>query len=588
MLRTVLGLTAGLVLILVAFPYQSPASGPTTSSTGDSNKNTAEISSHDEATTFTVNVNLVLVRVVVRNAHGEAIGGLKKEDFQLFDNRKPQVISKFSIEELKHESGPSGADKSADVGKATDQESVTLPDRYIAYLFDDIHLEFGDLARVRQAVEKHIAGLQPTDRAAIFTTSGRNILDFTADRQKLLDALMRLRPNPISGNTTRQCPYVSYYMADMIVKGDPVALQAAIATTLSCVTTPGDPYGGPQAQAAVITEAQHQLELGDQETRVTLMTMQDVVRRVGMMPGQRSIVLVSPGFYNPDELQRQTELSDKALRSNVVINTLDARGLYTTPSNLFSDETTVNVGSNTPADTQASIQNTQVTDQNALVDGMVLGELADATGGTWFHNNNDFDEGLRLLSSPPSYSYLLGFSPQQLKPDGKFHTLKVTVKNPEKLAVQARKGYFAPKHEPNAADQAKQDIEDAVFSQEELHGLPVELRTQFFKQSDTAAQIAVLAHVKLRGIHFTKVDGRNRSDLTIVSALFDTNGNYIKGSEKVLEMRLRDQTLERKLDSGVTLKANFDVKPGSYLVRLVVRDAEGQIAAQNGAVEIPY
>jgi VWFA-related protein len=442
---------------------------------------------------------------------------------------------------------------------------------------------------VRQAAEKHIAGLQPTDRVAIFTTSGRNMLDFTADRQKLKDALMRLAVNPISGDTSRQCPYVTYYMADMIVnKNDPVALQAAIATSLACVSLPDDPSAAQEAQAFAKSAAQRELELGDQETRVTLMTMEDVVRRIGRMPGPRSIVLVSPGFYNPDDLQRQTELSDKALRSNVVINTLDARGLYTSPSKLFSDETTVDMSSNTPADTQALIQKTQITDQNALVDGMVLGELADATGGTWFHNNNDFDEGLRLLSSPPSYSYLLGFSPQQLKPDGKFHTLKVTVKNPEKLAIQARKGYFAPNHQPDAADQAKQDIEDAVFSQEELHGLPVELHTQFFKQSDTAAQIAVLAHVKLRGIHFTKVAGRNRSDLTIVSALFDTNGNYVKGSEKVLEMRLRDQTLERRLDSGVTLKSNFDVKPGSYLVRLVVRDAEGQIAAENGAVEIPY
>jgi hypothetical protein len=52
-------------------------------------------------------------------------------------------------------------------------------------------------------------------------------------------------------------------------------------------------------------------------------------------------------------------------------------------------------------------------------------------------------------------------------------------------------------------------------------------------------------------------------------------------------MHLKDETLEHKLDSGRTLKTSFDVKPGSYLVRLVVRDAEGQLmSAENGAVEI--
>jgi hypothetical protein len=59
------------------------------------------------------------------------------------------------------------------------------------------------------------------------------------------------------------------------------------------------------------------------------------------------------------------------------------------------------------------------------------------------------------------------------------------------------------------------------------------------------------------------------------------------GNQKTLEMHLKDDTLENKLSSGITIKSSFDVKPGSYLVRLVVRDAEGQLSAANGAIEIP-
>jgi len=52
-------------------------------------------------------------------------------------------------------------------------------------------------------------------------------------------------------------------------------------------------------------------------------------------------------------------------------------------------------------------------------------------------------------------------------------------------------------------------------------------------------------------------------------------------------MHLKDDTLEHKLASGLTLKTSFDVKPGSYLVRLVVRDSEAKsISAENGTVEI--
>jgi hypothetical protein len=75
--------------------------------------------------------------------------------------------------------------------------------------------------------------------------------------------------------------------------------------------------------------------------------------------------------------------------------------------------------------------------------------------------------------------------------------------------------------------------------------------------------------------------------VTVVSALFDRNGNFISGSQKILQMHLKDETLQDRLNSGITLKSSFDVKPGSYIVRLVVRDEDGQLAAQSRAVEIP-
>src|SRR6202040_803388 len=59
----------------------------------------SEVSTRDTPPTFRVRVNLVLVRVVVRDNTGKIVTNLKKEDFQLSDNRKPQVISTFSRSE---------------------------------------------------------------------------------------------------------------------------------------------------------------------------------------------------------------------------------------------------------------------------------------------------------------------------------------------------------------------------------------------------------------------------------------------------------------------------------------------------------
>jgi hypothetical protein len=131
-------------------------------------------------------------------------------------------------------------------------------------------------------------------------------------------------------------------------------------------------------------------------------------------------------------------------------------------------------------------------------------------------------------------------------------------------------------------------LEDEVHSLEELHSLPVELHTQFFKLADDAAKLTVLARLDVRHLHYKKAEGRNQNDVTVVTAVFDHNGNFLQGSQKVVQMRWKDETLQGKLSSGITLKSSFDLKPGRYLVRLVARDTEQQqMSAENSAVEIP-
>jgi len=328
--------------------------------------------------------------------------------------------------------------------------------------------------------------------------------------------------------------------------------------------------------------ASRQFNNGDHETRVSLDVIKDVVRRMSAMPGQRSVILVSPGFFTSFDVQTyKTDVIDRAIHANVIINALDARGLWTViPGGDASQQSGY---SSAAAPIIAQYQH-----MGASVEGDVLAELADGTGGIFFHDSNDLDGGFKRVAARPEYLYLLGFSPQNLKLDGSFHKLKVTVKESLKLNLQARRGYYAPRHVADPEEAAKQEIEDALFSREEMHDLPVELHTQFFKATENSARVAVLARLDLRQIRYRKVDGRNRNDLTIVSGLFDRNGNYVTGSQKLIAMRLKDETLENKLRSVITVKTSFEVKPGTYLVRLVVRDAEGQLmSAQNGAVEIP-
>jgi VWFA-related protein len=560
---------------------QSPAPPASTSS------NAAEVSSHDTAPTFKVRVNLVLVRVVVRDQQGNVVPNLKKEDFQLFDNRKPQVISSFSMETPEsHAVAPTTEATPPDEvtpGEKPAAPGTTLPQRFVAMVFDDIDMSMSDAVFLRHSAERLFGALAPSDRVAMYSTSGQLTQEFTSDHAALKQALLGIVPHPVLGNPgAPDCPDINYYEADLIVTNqDQQALGVATEDTVQCAFR-GDETQRAAAQEIAQTSASRVESQGDNQTEYLYRHLEQILRRLATMPGQRIMAFVSPGFFLTWRTREYGDLIDRANRAGVVINTIDVRGLYT-------------------PDTQGDIANPPVDSYRTtgfkssyrlamqMAQAEILGTLAYGTGGTYFHDRNDLDQGLKQAVAAPAISYLLAFSPQNLKIDGRYHALKVVLTGKQKFAVQARNGYYAPRTIVDPVEAAKEEIQEAIFSQEEIRDLPVELQTQFFKADQMQARIAVLTHVDLKGLHFRKADGRSRDDLTVATAIFDENGNYVTGGEKVVEMRLLDPTLDRLNRSGFTVKSSFDVKPGSYLVRLVVRDAEGaQMAARNGAVVIPY
>jgi len=558
-----------------------PPAEPAKPQSPASNDN-AEVSSRDTAPTFKVRVNLVLVRVVVRDQQGHVVPNLKKEDFQLTDNRKPQTISTFSVETPA--SRAIEATVSADVNTPADPDvakavAAALPQRFVSVVFDDQHLTMQDAMFVRNATGKFFDSLAASDRVGIYSTSGQFTQEFTDDHELLRKSLLNIiSHSPTAG--THDCPDISYYQADMIQnKSDVQALAVATEDALECAFQ-GDQTQKAAAQSMAQSTAGTVLVREDSSTEYALRHMEDTIRRLGSMPGQRIMVFVSPGFI-PSTLQLEfSEVVDRATKANIVINTIDARGLYTPD---MGDISSPNID---PPKIAGYKSTYRVEAQSAQED--VLAQLADGTGGTFFHNRNDVNEGLREAGAAPAMTYLLGFSPQNMKLDGSLHTIKVSFAHKTNYKIQARHGYFAPRHVTDPVEAAKQEIQEALFSQDEIRDLPVDLHTQFFKTDSYQAKLAVLTHVDIKGVHFRKADGRTRDDLTVATAIFDENGNYVTGGEKIVQMKLLDPTYYRLMQSGLNLKSSFDVKPGTYLVRQVVRDSEGsQLAARNGAVVIP-
>jgi len=406
-------------------------------SAGALNPNNISPTSTPPVSTLKVSVNLVPVSVVLRKANGEAVGNLSKESFRLFDDGKPQAITQFSVESAGDRRSALHEPSSVAGGAQRGTEAQERAPKVVAYVFDDLHTEFADLVHARDAAAGELADLALGDLAAVFVTSGEGGVDFTSDRDKLQSALRALKSQ--ASLNPAQCPPMTYYEADKIVnQTDADALNLATADTVDCA------YVRPEkARQLAEAKAFEVLSRGQIESRRALEILNAIISRTASMPGDRSIVLVSPGFLaaGADLGEEAMSLVALALQDGIIVNTLDVSGLRT--MGIEANRSHINDSME-----EFQLDNGDTTERSSL-----LADLAYGTGGIFFHNNNDLKEGFHRTSEPPEFVYVLGFVPQKL--DGKFHKLKVKVAD-RKLTVQARQGYYALK--PATSRQEDQKI----------------------------------------------------------------------------------------------------------------------------------
>ncbi len=545
--------------------------------------------------------SLVVVRVVVRDARGKPIENLKKEDFKLFDRGKEQSIEQFEVE-----TPPAQSPRSAAAQGQAAVPPPAMPGRFMAFYFDDLNTSDSDMIQAREAADHYLtANLQPQDRVAIFA-SQEMLSDFTSDPTQIREALLKLHASPRNVTRTRNCPDLSDYQAMEIAQTDnqnsdawTSALNEAATCDGGVLVAPGGASGssgggsmsageqpGQSTFLATVIRTLAQTIVGqiDGLARANLQGLERAVKYTSQMPGQRSVIMVSPGFLLQTELFQVDRLIDRALRSQVVISSLDPKGLAVLMSEFDASR------NNVPVTNPLVLQAGRRTDADReLVATGVLADVAYGTGGEFFHNSNDLKAGFDALAGSSVY-YILAFTPTDIKLDGKFHALKVMLTDKEQgMSIQARRGYFASKNGneippestaakdvggPDLDAQAQEQIREAVTSRTDMTQLPVVLETKLAEGQGGTRALSLSAHLDGSSLHFHKDGEHNLNTVTFIFAVFDQKENLLNAQMRRARVNILDAQVPSFVKNGVDMRLTFQLQPGTYRIREVVSDSE--------------
>ncbi len=540
--------------------------------------------------TFQVEVNYVDVDAVVTDEAGNFVSGLAREDFEVFEDGKPQKIEMFSYVELP----VTPPDRFAVLGRPVTSDVRSnrraFEGRVYVIVLDDLDISplRGGLVKraAREFVDRH---LDATDIAAVVYTSGRTdaTQDFTSDRNLFTAAIDK---------------FVGRRLRSAAVE----TLERHYQRQLSKGLGDRDEELSPDPNA-VIVDAAAPMNVRDMERDQRAHAVLDTLRNLGdFMAGVRgrrkAVVLFSEGVEMPvreiygvrtstDVVGAIKDTITAAARSNVNFFAIDPRGLIG-----MTTEFIELAGSGAPEVATGAFGSLNA-QQGLLTDIRVsqdtLRTRAVETGGFAAVNTNDLSSAFGRIVDANSRYYVLGYYPPTQARDGRFHRIEVRVKRPG-LRVSARRGYAAPRGRTPAERKRDEDarrtrearrgavnnttpeLRDALNAPLQQSGLPFSLQAAAFKLNRKEASVALAIEFDPGAIPFAPNDGglaANRLELSFFG--IDQNGRAQRSTHTELNLTLRPETLKRVASGGLRANPRLTLVPGRYQIRVGAREASG-------------
>ncbi|HSP62468.1 MAG TPA: VWA domain-containing protein [Pyrinomonadaceae bacterium] len=536
-----------------------------------------------------ITTNLVQVDVVVTK-DGKQVTDLKPEDFEIFEDGRPQKITNFSY----ISNVPAGASNPVPrpLPKAKNSDKSSPPvvpaavhpyevRRTIALVVDDLGMSFASMAQTRKQLRKFLDDqLQPNDLVAIIRTGGEvgSLQQFTTDRRLLNSALDHLKWN-----------HCSRTGLDVFARVGPLEPSSTGAGTGPC--------GGHQING-------------------TLSILRFVMQGMRDLPGRKSVVVFSDnlpvqqqepgplmlgdrrdnqtssgsGTYNPFDnslsyMAQLQKIAELAIRASVVVYGVDTRGLQYTGITAADSLNAASV--------RALMNQTNTIERNrarALWEGQQGTDLiARQTGGFLIRFSNDF--ALRRVMDDQRGYYLIGYRPSDQTFNRRFHHIKARVKG-RGLTLRTREGFYGVTEDEARPRElvARGQMERALISPFGANDITVRLTSFFTNDAASGSLLRSFLYIDPNNLTFVdQPDGWHTATFDLSSILFGDNGKVVGRQDQTGTLRLKGQDYDRAMREGVVYRFDLPVKQtGTFQFRVAVRDqTTSRLGAAGQFIEVP-
>jgi VWFA-related protein len=549
-----------------------------------------------------INAELVQTAVTVVDKNGKFVEGLNRGDFELTIDGKPRQINFL-------ERVTTASERELQLATRKQLDATTpapvavntnVRGRTIIFYIDDLHLSFSSLHRTRQMIANFLDNeIARKDSVAIASATGQIgfLQQFTSNKEVLRAALARVKTQPTEERTLGMgSTPMSEFMARMIESKPDSRQNNVMAVYIEeCLKQSGSTAGDRRTAMAVRLNCERQVRSNARNvltqrgfaTERMYDSLESLMRSSVRLPGRKIVFFVSDGFLSQggplgDNLSNKLkQITDAAQRANVVVYSIDARGLISG---------TLDATNNVLPDTNGRMAGLDSTEILATQDS--LNALAADTGGRALRNQNYFDRWVDKVLDETSNYYLLAWRPSTGEEKGtRFRNVKISVVGRPELTVRAPRGYVdvpqpAEMVHASASEKPKikvTELQDALTDSYPSNSLPTLLSLTHLNSPANGPLLT--SSFQIDGASLDYGNDANQPAIVKLAGVILNDKGKVAGTFKT---QLNVKPVTTTEPEGIIYNHHAPLAPGIYQVRAAARDERsGHVGSAMQWIVIP-